>query len=60
MNNLVIKKRTNNLFDVFFGAEGWDDWACFKREKKSLLLVKGSPVPSSVYTEIYKQINNKG
>jgi hypothetical protein len=60
MSNLVIKKRTNNLFDVFFGGEGWEDWACFKKEKGRLLLVKGSPVPNSVYTEIFKQINNKG
>lgn len=56
MNNLVIKPRTNNIIDVFFGKEGWEDWACFKKERNRLLLIKGSPVPAALYTEISKQV----
>jgi len=56
---LVIKSRGGNMFDVFFGRTGWDDWACFLRQRGRLLLVKGSPVPNSVYSEISKEIMGK-
>lgn len=55
-NNIVIKSRGGNLYDVFFGREGWDNWACFQKQRNRLLLVKGTPVPNSLYTEITKQI----
>ena len=56
---MVIKSRGGNMFDVFFGKTGWDDWACFLRQRGRLLLVKGSPVPNSVYSEISKAILEK-
>jgi hypothetical protein len=56
MNELIIKKRNNNIIDVFFGKTGWDDWACFKKEKNRLLLIKGSAVPNDIYKEIYNQV----
>jgi len=59
MNKIIIKARTNNLFDVFFGKEGWNDWACFKRERNRLLLIKGSPVPNALYAEISQQLINR-
>lgn len=56
---ILIKQRSNNMFDVFFGKEGWDDWACFRRERNRVLLVKGSPVPNFIYSAISKQILGK-
>jgi hypothetical protein len=55
-NNLIVKSRGGNMFDVFFGREGWEDWACFLRQRNRLLLIKGSPVPNAVYTAISQQI----
>jgi hypothetical protein len=59
MSNLLIKSRGGNMFDVFFGRDGWDDWACFLRQRNRLLLVKGSPVPNNIYTQISQQILGK-
>lgn len=56
---IVIKTRGGNLFDVFYGREGWTDWACFLRQRGRLILVKGTPVPNSVYSEMSKQILEK-
>lgn len=56
---MIIKSRGGNMFDVFFGKTGWDDWACFLRQRGRLLLVKGSPVPNAIYAEISKEIMGK-
>lgn len=58
-NKMIIKSRGGNMFDVFFGKTGWDDWACFLRQRGRLLLVKGSPVPNAIYAEISKEIMGK-
>lgn len=54
-SEIVVKKRDNNTFDVFYG-HGWDNWAHFRRDKGRLLLVKGLPVPNAVYSELSKQV----
>jgi hypothetical protein len=58
---MIIKTRGSNLFDVFYGRDGFYDWewACFLKQRGRLILVKGSPVPSPVYSEIYKQVIGK-
>jgi hypothetical protein len=53
---MLIKSRGVNMYDVFYGSQGWDQWALFKRERNRLMLVKGASVPSAVYAEACKTI----
>lgn len=54
-SEIVVKARNNQLFDVFYG-HGWNNWACFRRDKNRLILDKGYPVPNAVYAEMSKHI----
>jgi hypothetical protein len=53
---MLIKSRGENMYDVFYGEKGWNQWALFRRDRNRLMLVKGSSVPTSVYAEACKSI----
>ena len=35
-HNIVIRHINKHLFDVFYGEEGWEDWARFRIENNRL------------------------
>lgn len=35
-NNIVIKHVTKHMFDVFYGEQGWEDWARFRVDQGRL------------------------
>jgi len=53
---MIVKHRGNNVYDVFFGDKGWNEWACFQRDRGQLTLINGSRVPSRVYRDLFKSI----
>ena len=30
---MLIKARGENMYDVFYGATGWEQWALFRRDQ---------------------------
>ena len=35
-HNIIIRHINKHLFDVFYGEEGWEDWARFRVENNRL------------------------
>jgi len=53
---IIIKQRSINSFDVFFGNTQWNEHAYFRMKNNRLILESGQPVPQHLYTEITKEI----
>lgn len=55
---IVIKKLSNNVFDVFFGEKGWDDHARFEVTKDRRLhpLICPQQLPQSAMQEVRSRL----
>ncbi len=49
---LVIKRVSENMFDVFWGT-GWNNWCRFSRQGKHLKKMGGMSVPEQEMKEVW-------
>ena len=51
--NTVIKQLNGNVYDVFYGDKGWDDWARFEvRENRLHVVTCEKQLPPNIMAEV--------
>lgn len=53
---MIIKRVNRNVFDIFFGNSGWDDWSRVRIDKRvnRVFHVKGKSLPN----DLFKKLNS--
>lgn len=52
----VVIRKANNVFDIFFGGDGWENWSRFKLKGTSLEYIKGIKLPHPIYKYVLSTI----
>jgi hypothetical protein len=61
MSHTVIRKVNNHTFDVFYGQQGWEDWARFHVENNRLHVVQcPKQLPPNVMNEVRTKLTKPG
>lgn len=50
----VVKQVSYNVFDVFFGDFGWENWSRVRVDKRlnRVFILKGKQLPNRIYKEV--------